>query len=196
VVTTLQTAYCDLTQQLAAVTVNITSSSPIYVGSSGSAARPRSWESVIKWRKQVIDCSQLGREFPKPGPWPNCSGDETRKPVLIAQQVIAFALFLGSTGVAFGLLLSMQAEGELNEGWERCVTWVPFVCFSGFAMLLGLAFLLTSLVTMGEVQYGPWQNWHDCGIPWISNVVVGLVSFGVFCALVGVAGFFNGWKVV
>lgn len=84
----------------------------------------------------------------------------------------------------------------MNEGWERCVTWFPYICFCGVATLLGLVFLLWSLITMGEVQYGHWYNWHNCNIPWLSGLAWCFIGFEVFCALVGTAAFFNGWEVV
>jgi hypothetical protein len=191
--TTLQTAYCDLTQQLAAVTVNITSSSPMFSRGNWNASAARNWQANFQKRSSLFSCSQLNLTFPEKE---QCSGDDSKKPELMTQQITAFALFLGSTGVAFGLLLSVQPEGELNEGWERCVTWVPYICFSGVATLLGLVFLLMSLITMAEVQYGSWHTWIGCGVPWLSHLAVCFIGFEVFCALVGTAGFFNGWKVV
>lgn len=190
--TTLQTAYCDLTQQLVQVTANITSSSPMFARSNMTESLK--WQADFQRRTSFYNCSEINRKF-ETGP-EGCSGDDSKKPELMTQQIAAFALFLGSTGVAFGLLLSVQPEGELNEGWERCVTWVPYICFCGFATLLGLVFLLMSLITMGEVQYGAWHKWHGCGTPWLSHLAVCFIGFEVFCALVGTAGFFNGWKVV
>ncbi|WIA44276.1 hypothetical protein OEZ86_007084 [Tetradesmus obliquus] len=190
---TLQTAYCDLTQQLVQVTANITSSSHMFARSNMTESLK--WQADFQRRTSLFSCSEINRKFPEPGP-EDCSGDDSKKPELMTQHITAFALFLGSTGVAFGLLLSVQPEGELNEGWERCVTWVPYICFCGFATLLGLVFLLMSLITMGEVQYGPWHHWHGCNIPWLSHLAVCFIGFEVFCALVGTAGFFNGWKVV
>lgn len=192
---TVQTAYCDFTQQLVQMTANITGSNP-RLFPRVNMTEMRAWQANVQRRNSVFSCSEINRKFPDTGPWPTCSGDDMKKPVLMTQQITAFALFLGSTGVAFGLLLSVQPEGELNECWERCVTWVPYICFSGVATLLGLVFLLLSLITMGEVQYGPWEGWMDCEIPWLSHLAVFFIAFEVCCTLVGTAGFFNGWKVV
>lgn len=111
---------------------------------------------------------------------------------------LASAVFIGlSLAAPDDVKNVMQtAYCDLTQQLAQVTANITSSSFSGVATLLGLVFLLASLITMGEVQYGPWQGWYGCNIPWLSHLAVCFIGFEVCCALIGTAGFFNGWKVL
>jgi hypothetical protein len=155
----------------------------------------------------VENLKESPSEFFPAGKFGECRGDEGARPRLMAQQILAFMLFLGSSGVAFGLLLSVQPEGELDEPRERVLTWAPYILWCGFSTLAGILFLLWSLITMAEVQYGHWLNWGKCGLDWLgaapgqngtgpSATAVAFIVYEITALMLGLLVFFSGWTIL
>jgi hypothetical protein len=117
-------------------------------------------------------------------------------------QILTFALFVGSSGVSFGLLLSLHPDVTLDGSWERWFTWGPYIAVSGFCTLLGIGFLIWVLFLMAEVQFGDAgflaENWKKCnfvGALDLGRMWEGLVAFEVICSIMGCIAFTMGWRI-
>eukprot|EP00775_Hariotina_reticulata_P005186 gene5186-5424_t len=125
-------------------------------------------------------------------------GASELKPTLMAQQVLAFTFFMGSAGVAYAILLSVNPEAELNTLWEQLLVWVPYVLISGVSTICGILFLLQSLITMMQVQYGAYTTWQDCPAMDAFNFSIFFRFFGfyqIFCTCCATFLFCLGWTV-